>query len=131
MSACAAGEREAERSLAGLRVENQPLKDEIARLKGLPPRPRKPSGMEQATDRPERAAKGEEEETTKRRRGPGVSKLSIAREVTLTVEAPQGSRFKGYEEITVQDLAVKAEATLYRRRFVGLDNSSLHFSCFG
>jgi Transposase IS66 family len=103
-------------ALAGLRVENQTLKDEIARLKGLPPRPpHKPSGMEEATDRPERGAKGEEEEATKRRRGPGVSKLSIAREVTLRVEAPQGSRFKGYEEITVQDLAVKAEATLYRR----------------
>ncbi len=37
-----------------LRVENQILKDEIARLKGLPPRPpakpRPCSGMEAATD---------------------------------------------------------------------------------
>ena len=101
---------------AGQRAEIQTLKDEIARLKGLPPRPPyKPSGMEKATDRPERGAKGDEEEATKRRRGPGVSKLSVARTETLAVEAPTGSRFKGYEEITVQDLAVKAEATLYRR----------------
>ncbi len=101
---------------AGLRAEIQTLKDEIARLKGLPPRPPyKPSGMEKATDRPERGAKGDEEEATKRRRGPGVFKLSVARTETLAVEAPTGSRFKGYEEITVQDLAVKAEATLYRR----------------
>ena len=38
-----------------LRVENQILKDEIARLKGLPPRPparpRPSSGMEAATDK--------------------------------------------------------------------------------
>jgi len=38
-----------------LRVENQILKDEIARLKGLPPRPpakpRQCSGMEAATNR--------------------------------------------------------------------------------
>jgi len=101
---------------AGQRAEIQTLKDEIARLKGLPPRPpHKPSGMEKATDRPERGAKGDEEEATKRRRGPGASKLSVARTETLAVEAPAGSRFKGYEEITVQDLAVKAEATLYRR----------------
>ena len=37
--------------LEGLRSENQALKDEIARLKGLPPRPPRttPSGMEQAS----------------------------------------------------------------------------------
>jgi hypothetical protein len=101
---------------AGQRAEIQTLKDEIARLKGLPPRPPyKSSGMEKATDRPEGRAKGDAGEATKRRRGPGVSKLSIARTETLAVEAPAGSRFKGYEEITVQDLEVKAEATLYRR----------------
>src|SRR3990170_2579707 len=37
-------------SLAALKLENQALRDEVARLKGLPPRPpSRPSGMEQAT----------------------------------------------------------------------------------
>jgi hypothetical protein len=71
--------------------------------------------MEKATDRPERGAKSDEEEATKRRRGPGVSKLSIDRTETLSVGPPAGSRHKGYEDIIVQDLAVKAEATRYRR----------------
>ena len=103
-------------ALAAQRVENQILKDEIARLKGLPPRPpHKPSGMEKATEGPERGAEGANDEASKRRRGPGVSKLSIDREMTLRVEAPVGSRFKGYEEITVQDLMAKSETTLYRR----------------
>ncbi len=103
-------------ALAAQRVENQILKDEIARLKGLPPRPpHKPSGMEKATEGPERGAEGAKDEASRRRRGPGVSKLSIDREITLKVEAPAGSRFKGYQEITVQDLMAKAETTLYRR----------------
>src|SRR5260370_40689543 len=100
-------------ALAGLRVENQRLKDEIARLKALPPRPpHKPSGMDKATDRPERGAEGE---GSKRRRGPGVSKLTIDREGILRTAAPAGSHHKGYEEIIAQDLGLKAQTTVYRR----------------
>src|SRR5271157_2829200 len=103
-------------ALAMQRVENQALKDEIARLKHLPPRPPlKPSGMDKATDRPEVWAEGKKGKASKRRRGPGVSKLSIDRTVTLTVKPAAGARHKGYEEIVVQDLMLRAETTLYRR----------------
>src|SRR6202034_2074301 len=103
-------------ALVGLRVENQTLKDEIARLKQLPPRPpMKPSGMERATDRPEGGAERDEDGASKRRRGPGVSKLSVDRTETLSVAAPAGSRHKGFEDILVQDLMLKAETTRYRR----------------
>jgi hypothetical protein len=101
-------------ALAAAKCENQQLKDEIRRLKGLPPRPPiKPSGMEKATDRPEKSIQAEG--PPPHRRGPGVSKLSIDRTVTLTASAPAGSRLKGYEEIIVQDIAFKPEVTLYRR----------------
>jgi len=100
-------------ALAAARAENQQLKDEIRRLKGLPPRPPiKPSGMDKATDR--RAAAGPSNaDGPTARRGPGVSKLTIDR--TVTLEAPAGSRPRGYEEIIVQDIALRPEVTLYRR----------------
>ncbi len=98
--------------VARLKSENRTLKDEIARLKHLPPRPPlKPSGMEKATE----PSKPEADEPARRRRGPGVSRLTIDRTVELTVEAPAGSRRKGYEEIVVQDLMLRTETTLYRR----------------
>src|SRR5271157_4248349 len=111
--------KENEKLTAGLATakrENQQLKDEIRRLKGLPPRPpMKPSGMERATDRPAPETPSAPDASPPRRRGPGVSKLSIDRTVTLTASAPAGSRCKGYEEIIVQDIAFKPEVTLYRR----------------
>ena len=103
-------------TLAAAKLEIEQLKDEIRRLKGLPPRPPiKPSGMEKATDCPASEKPSQADATPPRRRGPGVSKLSIDRTVTLTVSAPAGSRYKGYEEIIVQDIAFRPEVTLYRR----------------
>ena len=106
-------------ALASANREKQELKDEIRRLKGLPPRPprppTKPSGMEKATDRPGPDTPSASETSPPRRRGPGVSKLSVDQMVTLTASAPDGSRRKGYEDIIVQDIAFKPEVTLYRR----------------
>src|ERR1700692_1787986 len=83
-------------------------RDEIARLKGGPPRPNikpnsKPSGMEQATDPKPPGGSGKE----RRRRGSTRSKLSIdeERKVKLT-GPPPGSRFKGYTSFVVQDLVI-------------------------
>jgi hypothetical protein len=102
-------------SVSDLRRENQGLRDEIRRLKGLPPRPpMKPSGMEKATDRLADRP-GEPEASPPRRRGPGVSRLRIDRTVALTMTAPAGSRRKGWADIIIQDIAIEPEVTLYRR----------------
>jgi Transposase IS66 family len=105
-------------ALASANREKQELKDEIRRLKGLPPRPpqppMRPSGMEKATDRPAPETPSAPE-APPRRRGPGVSKLSVDHRVTLTASAPPGSRHKGYEDIIVQDIAFEPAVTLYRR----------------
>ena len=96
---------------AALQAENQDLRDEIARLKNLPPRPPfKPSGMEKATNRDLcKAAR------TARRRGSKRDTDRVTREEVLRAEAPAGSRFKGYETLLVRELVMSAELVRYRR----------------
>lgn len=95
---------------SALRAENAALKEEIARLKGLPPRPKlKPSGMEKASAQPSGQPK------RKRRRGPKRDRLVIGEERVLSAAAPLGSRFKGYEDIVVQDLLLVPQVIRYRR----------------
>jgi hypothetical protein len=93
---------------SNLRLDNQALKDEIARLKNLPPRPPfKPSGMDKATQPkpsgPDRSP------------GRGAKRDRVTREVTLQVEVPPGSRFKGYKTVVQRDLILTAEVVRYKR----------------
>ena len=93
---------------SNLRRDNQALKDEIARLKRLPPRPPfKSSGMEKATQ-PKPPGPG-------RRPGRGAKRDRVTREVTLRVEVPPGSRFKGYKTVVRRDLVLVAEVVRYKR----------------
>jgi hypothetical protein len=93
---------------SNLRLDNQALKDGIARLKHLPPRPPfKPSGMEKATQ-PKPPGPG-------RRPGCGAKRDRVTREVTLQVEVPPGSRFKGYKTVVERDLILTAEVVRYKR----------------
>jgi len=100
-------------TITALRAENQALRDEVARLKGLPPRPpSRPSGMEQATQ-PGAADKGAVR--PKLPRGAKRDAQAITAERVLKAAVPAGSRFKGYEDILVRDLHVSAEVIRYRR----------------
>jgi len=104
--------------LTELRAEHQAVKDELARLKHLPPRPpQKPSGMDNATDR---GGSGDDDKSPKsekssHRRGSQLNKLTIGATILVRVKAPAGSRHKGYEDIVVQDLSLSPQVTLYRR----------------
>jgi hypothetical protein len=103
--------------VAALKLENEALRDEIRRLKGLPSRPKlkgKPSGMEQATQ-PALGKGGKVAKRKKARRGAVKSKLAVTREVCLRADAPVGARFKGYEDVLVQDLRLSVEVVRYRR----------------
>jgi hypothetical protein len=96
--------------LAALEEENRQLRDENARLKELPKRPKlAPGGMDQARG-PDKTTRRQRRKARCGRRTPPVTEQR-----TLTVTAPPGSRRKGYEDYTVQDLVLASQVIRYRR----------------
>jgi len=97
------------------REQIQALKDEIARLKGQNPRPEiKPSALEGDRNATKR-------KRHKNRRRPGSAKRRKNRKLKIhetvvvpPAEVPEGSRFKGYQDFTVQDIELRPHNTRYR-----------------
>src|SRR3954465_13529013 len=74
------------------------LRAEVAQLKGVKGRPKiKPSGLDKGPE-PKPAEKG------RGARGGKADRLAFAEERLLAAEVPAGSRFKGYQDVLVQDL---------------------------
>ena len=92
----------------------QALKDEIARLKGQKPRPKiKPSKLEKGA--------GNQEVKNEDGKRPGSAKRSKTSELVINKTVvikpdnlPVGSRFKGYQNYTVQDIVFRAYNTRFR-----------------
>jgi hypothetical protein len=101
-------------TMVELKAANQALRDEVARLKGLPPRPppSRPSGMEQATGG---AGAGRSGKRSRRRRGAKRDRDAVTAEVVVKAAPPPGSRFKGYQDILVRELRLSAAVVRYRR----------------
>lgn len=84
------------------------MKDEIRRLKGLPPRPTlKPSGMEPSSTR------GSSSGGHSKRRG--ASRAIVTEERGLGFAVPPGSRFLGRTAFVVQDLTIGVRVIRYWR----------------
>jgi hypothetical protein len=82
-------------ALAKLRVEHQAVKDELARLKHLPPRPPiKPSGMDKSTQAKGPEAGDEKGGRSSRRRGSQLDRLKIGATIVVKADPPAGSRNK-------------------------------------
>jgi hypothetical protein len=109
--------------VSALEEEIRQLREENARLKALPKRPKlAPGNLDQARgpDQPAQARR-----RGRKRRG-GRRTPPVTEERTLTVAAPPGSRRKGYEPYTVQDLVLLPRVVRYRReRWVTPDGQEI------
>ena len=98
--------------IAHLKAENASLREEIARLKGLPGKPRlKPSGMEQKTDRAEVKRRRRQ-----KRRGAKSLREKVTERRVVEAAVPKGARFKGYQDFVVQELSISRQVILFRRQ---------------
>jgi hypothetical protein len=95
--------------------EIRQLREENARLKDLPKKPKLASGgMDQATE-PERSAESPARRRPRGQRQSGPRTPPVTEERTLTVEVPPGSRRRGFEPFTVQDLILTPQVIRFRR----------------
>jgi hypothetical protein len=91
----------------------QELKDEIARLKKQPPRPKiKPSSLNKNKNRSGKASRNKRPGSNKRAK---TAELTIHNTEPIEPELiPPGSQFRGYNDFVVQDLCIKSCNTQYR-----------------
>jgi hypothetical protein len=106
--------------------EIQQLRAENARLKALPKKPKlAPGGMDKATE-PDRRARTKEARRQRRKRQSGRRTPPVTTERTLVIEAPAGSRRRGFEPFTVQDLILAPQVIRFRReRWVTPDGQEI------
>lgn len=112
--------------VTALREENQQLGAENARLKDLPKKPKlTPGGMDKATE-PDKRARTKEAPRQRRKRQSGRRTPPVTTERTLVIEVPSGSRRRGFENYTVQDLLLAPQVIRFRReRWVTPDGQEI------
>ncbi|MCP4082385.1 MAG: transposase [Planctomycetaceae bacterium] len=113
--------------ISALEIENQQLRDEVARLKGLKGKPEiKPSGMEKNA-KPRSGNKGGGKGDKNRGRGKKNDRLKPDETKIIKADnVPAGSVRNGYEDYLVCELIIKTHIILYRReRWLTPDSKSL------
>ena len=95
--------------------ENQQLRAESARLKALPKKPKlAPGGMDKASE-PDKRARTKQARRQRHKRQSGRRTPAVTEERTLVIEALAGSRRRGFEPFTVQDVILVPQVIRFRR----------------
>src|SRR6478752_6186296 len=94
------------RRVAVLEEENQRLRAEVARLKGLPKRPKLAPGSLDQASKSGPALQSQKRARRRPKRQSGRRTPPVTEDRTLVVEVPPGSHRRGFETFTVQDACV-------------------------
>src|ERR687889_444811 len=101
--------------VSALEEEIQQLRAENGRLDDLPKKPKlAPGGMDKATE-PDKRARTKQARRQRCKRQSGRPTPPVTEERTLVVEAPAGSRRRGFEPFPVQDLILAPQVIRFRR----------------
>lgn len=99
-----------------LREEAQRLRDENNRLKGEQGKPKiRPNVKKDISSEQERK---KEKQTSRGKRGKKKDKIKIDREEKCRIDKtslPPDAKFKGYQEVVVQDIIIKTDNVLFRK----------------
>jgi hypothetical protein len=116
-----------------LRIEQ--LEDEVRRLKRLPDKPKRkpaPSPLNDPSGPPSAAGETKAKSNTADGKRPGSAKRSKTRDLVIHEEVPlpldglpDGSKFLGSRDFTVQDLRLEPHNTRYRRARYQLPNGTI------
>src|SRR3954465_3949080 len=100
---------------SALEEEIQRLRAENTRLKALPKKPKlAPGGMDKASE-PDKRARTKQARRPRRNRQSGRRTPPVTEERALVIGAPAGSRRRGFEPFTVQDLILTPQVIRFRR----------------
>lgn len=101
-----------------LREQNQRLRDEINRLKGEQGKPKVKPNRKKRTPS-DHSSEQERRKPKKWKKSRKLDKVEIDRTEELDVppeELPDDAQFKGHEDVTVQDLSIRTDNVLFRKR---------------
>ena len=102
-----------------LREENQRLRDEINRLKGEQGKPTIRPAAKADPDGPrDHSSEQERRQPRTWKKGRKLDQIVIDRQEVLTIDRdllPPDARFKGYEDVVVQDIRLSTDNVLFRK----------------
>jgi len=101
-----------------LQVENQRLRDEVNRLKGEQGKPKAKGNLPKPPSG-NHSSENERHQSRQRHKKSKKAEIQIDREQVVEVEPsvlPKDAKFKGYEDVVVQDILLRTDNILFHKR---------------